>query len=400
MLIIESIFEIKDLPFIQDVKSKGGKIYSVGGAIRDAFLNKQSKDLDILITNIEVQDLMDILRKYGKVDLVGMSFGIIKFKPHGETEDIDIAIPRTERKTGDGHKDFEVNADPYLPIEDDLGRRDITINAIAKDIDGNIIDPYNGLEDLKNKIIRVVNPVAFADDPLRMLRCVQFAARFNFEIEPVTMKLIQDNAKDIRNITPERILIELEKITSKGSPKIGAELLIHTGLYEGIFDFTFKGELYSFSHIKTLGKFIHELLLGNHVSASDLFKNKLKGDVDTTKEILAYEKLYKGLTDSSEPLARKVTLFNALNTSPRILQFGQVNDEYADYLKDFQSGKYPTSRTELAIDGNDVMKLGYKGTDIGDVLSNVITWVLDDQLKNDKNEIINYIAKEKMKRLY
>src|SRR5690606_8675300 len=145
-----------------------------------------------------------------------------KFKPHGSVEDIDIAIPRTERATGEGgHKGFEVSSDHNLPIEKDLERRDFTINAIAKDINGNVIDPFGGQRDLKEKIIRVVNPQAFSDDPLRMLRAVQFAARFGFPIEPKTEQLIKANAHRIREIAAERILIELEKIVKKGDVLYG-----------------------------------------------------------------------------------------------------------------------------------------------------------------------------------
>ena len=207
------LMSLQDLPFKQEVEQLGGKIYSVGGAVRDEFLGKESKDLDLLITGIPMEELEQILSKYGRVDAVGKSFGILKFKPEGATEQIDIAIPRTEKPSGEGgHKGFEVTSDHTLPIEKELKRRDFTINAIAKDTEGNIVDPYGGQEDLKNKIIRVVNPEAFSDDPLRMLRAVQFASRFGFTIEPETMKLIQDNASRIKEIPPERILTEFDKI--------------------------------------------------------------------------------------------------------------------------------------------------------------------------------------------
>jgi len=220
-----NIMSLEDLPFKQEIEKLGGKIFSVGGAVRDKFLGKDSKDLDILITGIPMDKLERLLTKYGKVDAVGKSFGVIKFVPKGATDDIDIAIPRTEQKVGDGHKGFDVKSDHELPIEDDLKRRDFTINAIAKDVNGNLIDPYNGQDDLRNKIIRVVNPEAFADDPLRMLRGVQFASRFGFTIEPHTMDLIKQNAPKIKEIAGERMFIELEKIVTKGDKKVGAQLL-------------------------------------------------------------------------------------------------------------------------------------------------------------------------------
>jgi len=207
------IMSLNDLPFKQEIEGLGAKIYSVGGAVRDEFLGKESKDLDILITGIPMDNLEQLLSKYGRVDAVGKSFGVIKFKPKGSTEDIDIAIPRTEVPTGaGGHKGFDVKSDHTLPIEDDLKRRDLTINAIAKDSEGNIIDPFGGVEDLKNKIIRAVDPNAFNDDPLRMLRAVQFSARFGFTIEPNTMEMIKQTADKVKTISPERVIIEFEKI--------------------------------------------------------------------------------------------------------------------------------------------------------------------------------------------
>ncbi len=166
----ENIVSVNTLPFKSDIETAGGKIYSVGGAVRDTMLNKESKDLDLLITGLPLEDIETILSKYGRVDNVGKSFGVIKFN-NPETGELDIAIPRTEKANGEGgYKGFEVTSDHTLPIEADLSRRDYTLNAIAKDSNGQIIDPYNGTEDIKNKIIRMVNPQAFAEDPLRLLR--------------------------------------------------------------------------------------------------------------------------------------------------------------------------------------------------------------------------------------
>ena len=231
-----NIMSLHDLPFRSAIEKNGGKIYSVGGAVRDEFLGKNSKDLDILITGIPLDNIEQLIRPFGKVDAVGKSFGILKFISRGSTGDIDIAIPRTEHATGEGgHKGFDVQSDHNLPIEADLKRRDFTINAIAKDIDGKLIDPYGGIQDLKDKVIKVVNPEAFSDDPLRMLRAVQFASRFDFMIDSQTMRMIQQNASRIREISSERVLGELEKIVGKGDVLYGANLLRESGLYKVLF---------------------------------------------------------------------------------------------------------------------------------------------------------------------
>jgi len=184
--------DITKLPFLPAIEKAGGKVYQVGGAVRDTYLNRQSKDLDIMVSGLSPDKLMAILKPFGVPNMVGESFAVIKFKPHGAKEDIDIALARTDKQIGDGHKGVEVSTDPSLTVDDDLIRRDFTINAIAKDVRGNIIDPYGGVQDLKDKVIRMVSPQAFADDPLRMMRAVQFAARFGFTIEPKTLNLYRN----------------------------------------------------------------------------------------------------------------------------------------------------------------------------------------------------------------
>ena len=392
-MIAESIFEIRELPFINDVKAKGGKIYECGGAVRDSFLGKPSKDLDILITNILVDELYDILKTYGKVDTVGASFGVIKFKPFGSSEDIDIAIPRTERKIGEGHKGFEITADPFLPIEEDLFRRDFTINAMAKDLEGNLIDPYNGLDDLNNKIIRVLSEQSFNDDPLRMLRCVMFSARFNFVIEPYTLELIPKNAYRIKEISPERILIELEKIVSKGNPAIGAELLVKTGLYEHIFEGRLEIVSEAFKEIKSFAEFIF-LLNNRRVDTFKFFLKNLKGDTITAKEIEALTMISYYNTNLSEG-DNRMRVFNALQKSQSIIDTKICVVGMKKILREFACGKYPKSRKELAVNGSDIEALGFSGVEIGEQLSNILFKILNDKLKNNKEEILNMLKLEK-----
>ena len=156
-----------------DKITASGRLYEVGGSVRDSLISPDTanKDRDYLVTGISLERLMAILHNFGKVDLVGKSFGVIKFTPRGESEATDIAIPRREKSTGEGHRDFEVDFDPDLPVQVDLKRRDFTINAIAREIpSGEIIDPYGGRNDLGDKTIRMVFPEAMIEDPLRIMR--------------------------------------------------------------------------------------------------------------------------------------------------------------------------------------------------------------------------------------
>jgi len=387
----EDIMSLQQLPFQKEIKGMGGKIYSVGGAVRDEFLGKDSKDLDILITGVPMEKLEMILDKYGEVDAVGKSFGILKFVPQGSKEDIDVAIPRTEFATGEGgHKGFEVASDHSLPIEKDLERRDFTINAIAKDIDGNIIDPFGGQEDLQNKIIKVVNPEAFSDDPLRMLRAVQFAARFGFKIEPNTMRMIRQNAPRIKEIAPERILTEFDKIVQKGDAFNGAFLLKRTGLLKNIFD-SDAGLLTSdvWDKVRTMGEFIY--LLSNNLvdDPAKFYKNKLKGDIPTFKEIQALE---QGIEKVSDNEAKNRLIVNAMfGISPESIDSGLLPDKLRVAVNDLKSGKYPLSLKQLAVNGNDLMQLGLKGREIGETLKKLLFNVYSDNLPNEKETMLNFL---------
>ena len=190
------------------IKTAGGKIYQIGGAVRDEMLGKISKDLDLLVVGLELDELSKLISKFGRVDAVGKSFGILKFLPFGQKgEPLDISVPRVDvQSTGGGHKDFEVKLGKDISLEQDQLRRDFWMNAIAKDVEtGEVFDiDGKGQFDIDNKQISVINPKAFEDDPLRMLRAIQFASRFEFSIERKTMKEIKTNAKRISTVSAER----------------------------------------------------------------------------------------------------------------------------------------------------------------------------------------------------
>ncbi len=220
---------------IAAIQSKGN-MYEVGGVVRDRLLlhQKPTKDSDYLVTGIPYPDLTRILRKFGKVDLVGKSFGVIKFTQviDGKHHTFDVTLPRKEFSTGAGHREFMVSFDPSLSVEDDLKRRDFTINAIARSLEtGDLIDPMGGQTDLANKVLRMVSEKSFQEDPLRMLRAVQFAARFNLTIEKDTLASLKENANLMSSISAERIAEELNKLLVQApKPSVGLRLMQSTGL--------------------------------------------------------------------------------------------------------------------------------------------------------------------------
>jgi tRNA nucleotidyltransferase/poly(A) polymerase len=225
------------LSLVDAVREAGGRVYMVGGTLRDFLLGKASKDLDLLVTGLLQDDLTRLLRRRGRVQRVGQAFGVLKFLPRQwDGSPIDVALPRVETSTGVGHRDFEVAFDPALPVETDLARRDFTINAMALDLlDERLIDPFGGHADLNGCVLRQVSPRAFPEDPLRMLRGVQFASRFGLRVEPQTRSAMSAHAASIRTVAPERIAMELQKLFQAPKPSHGFVLMHEVGLLPYLF---------------------------------------------------------------------------------------------------------------------------------------------------------------------
>ncbi len=212
--------------------TEGGIAYMVGGPVRDGLLGKaQGKDIDLLICKIPFEKLKQFLSRRGEIYLVGQSFGVIKFKPSGDGRVIDISLPRKERSTGTGHRDFAVDFDPDIPLEVDLGRRDFTINAMARDcLTGELIDPFGGRKDLADRVLRMISPSGFSEDPLRMMRGVQFMARLQLTVQPDTEKSMTEQSHLINSVAAERLAEELNKLLLAENPSPGFRLMQRTGL--------------------------------------------------------------------------------------------------------------------------------------------------------------------------
>lgn len=225
------------LSLVDAVRKAGGRVYMVGGTLRDFLLGKVYKDLDLLVTGLPQNDLMRLLRRRGRVQRVGQAFGVLKFLPRDwDGSPIDIALPRVETSTGVGHRDFEVAFDHTLPVETDLARRDFTINAMALDLlDERLIDPFGGYADLETRVLRQVSPLAFPEDPLRMLRGVQFASRFGLRVQPETHSAMTTHAASISTVAPERIAMELQKLFQAPNPSHGFVLMHEVGLLSHLF---------------------------------------------------------------------------------------------------------------------------------------------------------------------
>jgi tRNA nucleotidyltransferase (CCA-adding enzyme) len=211
------------------VRDAGGRALIVGGWVRDRLLGRSSKDVDLEVYGIPAARLRELLSAFGTVNTVGESFTVYK------VADLDVSIPRRESKSGRGHRGFEVTGDPNLSIEEAARRRDFTINAISWDpLTGEYVDPCHGRRDLEARVLRAVDPLTFRDDSLRVLRAVQFAARFEFSLEPGTRDICRSLALD--DLPSERIWGEIEKLLRVAlRPSLGFDLALDLGVIDCLF---------------------------------------------------------------------------------------------------------------------------------------------------------------------
>jgi tRNA nucleotidyltransferase (CCA-adding enzyme) len=212
------------------IHEAGGRALLVGGCVRDALMGAQPKDWDLEVYNLDVARVREILDQFGPVNVVGEAFTVYKLGNH-----LDVSIPRRERKSGRGHKGFVIEGDPFMSVAEATLRRDFTINAILQDpLTGELIDPFNGGRDIEQRVLRAVSKDTFAEDSLRVLRAAQFAARFEFEIDPDTIELCR--TIDLSDLPAERIWGEIEKLLLRASrPSIGLEWLRRLGAIEKLF---------------------------------------------------------------------------------------------------------------------------------------------------------------------
>ena len=375
----------------------GGKIYQVGGAVRDEMLGKVSKDLDLLVVGVELKDLARTLTRFGKTNLVGKAFGIIKFKPEGSDEDIDISIPRIDSKsTGKGHKDFEVKLGKGITLQQDQLRRDFWMNAMARDVEtGEIHDiDKKGQTDIDNQQIRVIGDNAFKDDPLRMLRAVQFAARFDFKIESETMKQIKKNVNLIKTVSAERFQEEFRKMFEKGTPSIGVGLMKKTGILQKLYPRARSPFPVEYDKLdkKAFPAFLAVLLRGH--KSKDIQKGMKLSNEDTNavSDVLKYMSMRDvdsdwGLVD----FVRTATSRGIENIDYALRAQRKIDIGYR--LNSLRKVGKPTSLKELGISGRELQKIGLRGKLIGDTLNDLFKHAVETG-KNDKDHLLS-IAKGK-----
>ena len=219
----------EDLRAMLDAVSRVGRPRLVGGGVRDWLLGLEPNDFDLEVAGVDFETLHRALARFGATDVVGRSFGVIKVRSSTSGDEYDFSLPRRESKTGAGHRGFAVAPDPNLSDADAAARRDFTVNAIALDpLSGQLIDPHGGQRDLAARVLRHTGP-AFVEDPLRVLRGFQLAARFDFTLAPETVALCRSISDTFTELPVERIWHEWEKWATKAKkPSRGLAVLEET----------------------------------------------------------------------------------------------------------------------------------------------------------------------------
>jgi len=235
------VLSVEDIPdevkaLAAKIGEAGGRALLVGGYVRDIARGAggEEKDFDIEVYGLDPDRLQATLGEVGRVDAVGKSFGVLKMRL-GDL-DLDVSVPRRENKTGKGHRRFMVEPDPTMTITEAAKRRDFTFNTMAMDPQtGEVYDPFGGIADIEAGVIRATDPKTFVEDPLRVLRAAQFAARFGFDVDDATIELSRSMKDEMRELPYERVAVEWEKLLMRSDkPSIGLDVMERTGALEAL----------------------------------------------------------------------------------------------------------------------------------------------------------------------
>ncbi|MFX4153774.1 CCA tRNA nucleotidyltransferase [Aliarcobacter butzleri] len=383
---------------LNDLQELGSKPILVGGCVRDSFLNKKIKDYDVEIFNFDSLEILEkSLKKFGNVNLVGKSFGVLTLKI--DEYDFDFSLPRIEKKVGNSHTDFEVSTNANLSFKEAAIRRDFTINAIGYDYFKNeILDPFGGMNDLKNKIIKHIDDKTFVEDSLRVYRSVQFASRFEFKIDENTKILCKKivSSGELKFLPKERVFEELKKLFLKSKkPSLGLSLLKEFNIMnieqnlEEIDNLAFILKDKNYDDFRKLYLFYSCLCKGMNEDETFSFIKNLTDDKKFIKNILILNetnlindiKILKRLS-----LKLKLEDLIVLNQAFK----NQISLEVFEILKNLDI--LNTSIKPL-IQGKDLIKLGFAPSE---KFKEILDFAFDLQIEDDlsKSNIIKKIRQQ------
>lgn len=395
------------LAIAKQINQAGGTAYLVGGCVRDYLLGQEPKDIDIEVFGLTPSQLLPLLGP--DVKFCGESFGVYKIG------NLDISIPRREVKSGQGHRGFEVECDPYMPIEEAASRRDFTINAILYNpLTQVFFDPFNGIKDLEDKRLSVTS-YRFAEDPLRVLRGMQFASRFNLLASPATISLCQQLVEQMKEISKERIYGEWEKWAKKAiKPSTGLKFLEITSWLKN-FPILYRMSLCANDWWNTLSACDEVVKLGgDHIT---LF-SALLNTVGPIQAKLFFEQHFAGFCKKElDEICHLISLLRSpcftytLNSLAQVRDFlhrrlkGTTFDRFnllvrainqplyhkTSYFLSQCSEYLKTNKLEPLVKGQDLIDRGFSpGSDLGKILS----WLYDEQIDHgsDKETLLKGIS--------
>ena len=428
------------LEIINIIEDSGYEAYIVGGSLRDSLLGMQPKDIDIA-SSASPTEIKLIFNSYKTID-TGIDFGTVTLIYNNKP--VEITTFRSESVYLDSRRPDSVSFEKN--IDEDLKRRDFTINAMAYNQSKKLVDLFSGEEDLNNKLIRCVGSPdeRFSEDALRMLRAVRFACVLNFDIEKNTFEAIKHNASRIEHISKERIQAELNKILMSSKPSIGIRLLLDSKLLDYVLP-----EISRLSGFNQNNPFHHLELLEHTLCVLDKVEPRLQlrlaalfhdaGKVDTvtldengighfyghdsvseeiTKSVLKRLRYSNEIIELTSQLVRyhmiQANVIGKKGIQKLLRIFGENNifvladlhfadsscttmevkeDVFRVKIRQVLDENIPFSVKDLDIDGYDLMKIGAKGKQIGDILNELLELVSEDASKNNKNQLMLY-AKE------
>ncbi|WP_319021769.1 CCA tRNA nucleotidyltransferase [Aliarcobacter butzleri] len=383
---------------LNDLQELGSKPILVGGCLRDSFLNKKIKDYDVEIFNFDSLEILEkSLKKFGNVNLVGKSFGVLTLKI--DEYDFDFSLPRIEKKVGNSHTDFEVSTNANLSFKEAAIRRDFTINAIGYDYFKNeILDPFGGMNDLKNKIIKHIDDKTFVEDSLRVYRSVQFASRFEFKIDENTKILCKKivSSGELKFLPKERVFEELKKLFLKSKkPSLGLNLLKEFNIMnieqnlEEIDNLAFILKDKNYDDFRKLYLFYSCLCKGMNEDKTFSFIKNLTDDKKFIKNILILNET--NLTNDIKILKRlslklKLEDLIVLNQAFK----NQILLEVFEILKSLDILNTPIKPSVL---GKDLIKLGFVPSE---KFKEILDFAFDLQIEDDlsKSNIIEKIRQQ------
>ncbi|WP_330848485.1 CCA tRNA nucleotidyltransferase [Aliarcobacter butzleri] len=386
------------IKILNDLQELGSKPILVGGCVRDSFLNKKIKDYDVEIFNFDSLEILErSLKKLGNVNLVGKSFGVLTLKI--DEYDFDFSLPRIEKKVGNSHTDFEVSTNANLSFKEAAIRRDFTINAIGYDYFKNeILDPFGGMNDLKNKIIKHIDDKTFVEDSLRVYRSVQFASRFEFKIDENTKILCKKivSSGELKFLPKERVFEELKKLFLKSKkPSLGLSLLKEFNIMnieqnlEEIDNLAFILKDKNYDDFRKLYLFYSCLCKGMNEDETFSFIKNLTDDKKFIKNILILNET--NLTNDIKILKRlslklKLEDLIVLNQAFK----NQISLEVFEILKSLDILNIPI---KPLVFGKDLIKLGFVPSE---KFKEILDFAFDLQIEDDlsKSNIIEKIRQQ------